>query len=70
VLRSRRSFSFQSLGPQFINAEARLKKAQEDAASMNEEVAAARMTPDESKRLARVRNIGIAVCVLGHSKAL
>jgi hypothetical protein len=39
----------------------RLKKAQDDAASLTPEIAASRMTPEESKRLSRVRNIGIAV---------
>ena len=54
-----------SLGLHFsmdrANKQCSLKKAQEEAASMTEEVAASRMTPEESKRLSRVRNIGIAV---------
>jgi elongation factor G len=39
----------------------RLKKAQEDAANLTPDMVAARMDPEEARRLARVRNIGIAV---------
>ena len=38
-----------------------LKKAQDDAASLTPEYVAANMAPEERKRLATVRNIGIAV---------
>ncbi|POR32848.1 Elongation factor G, mitochondrial [Tolypocladium paradoxum] len=38
----------------------RLKKAQDDAASLTPEYVAANMAPDEAARLSRVRNIGIA----------
>jgi hypothetical protein len=38
-----------------------LRKAQDDAASLTPEYVAANMAPEEKKRLATVRNIGIAV---------
>ncbi|RYP45335.1 hypothetical protein DL768_008319 [Monosporascus sp. mg162] len=41
-------------------AGAALRKAAEDAASLTPEAVAAKMSPEEKKRLSRVRNIGIA----------
>lgn len=39
----------------------RIKHVQEQAANMTAETARAAMSPEEAKRLSRVRNIGIAV---------
>lgn len=39
-----------------------LRKAAEEAANLTPEAVAAKMSPEEKKRLSRVRNIGIAVC--------
>jgi hypothetical protein len=65
ALRSKRTNPFREAWYTWILGEAdnkcRLKKAQDDAAAMTAEVAASKMTPEEAKRLSRVRNIGIAV---------
>lgn len=40
----------------------RLKRAAEEAKNLTPEAVFAKMSPEEKKRLSRVRNIGIAVC--------
>lgn len=49
------------VGNTMLTSLTRLKKAQEDAASLTPEYVAANMAPEEKHRLSTVRNIGIAV---------
>ncbi|KAK0735056.1 elongation factor G, mitochondrial [Lasiosphaeria miniovina] len=61
LLGNRRHFSITNYRTAAISAaEDALRQAKELAAKMSPEAAAARMTPEEIKRLSQVRNIGIA----------